>query len=88
MFPLKASHDLYARSSVAVALWKAMGGRIVESRCRTRVIDERNADGAKSTRDLTPSPPHRTGNYAWDQDSSIRSTLKWMILTPFGCYQS
>jgi len=45
---------------VAVALWKAMGGKMFESGCRERAIDERNADGAKSTRDLTPSPPHRT----------------------------
>jgi len=37
---------------------------------------DRNAYVAKSTRDLTPSPPHRTGNDAWDWDSSIRSTLR------------
>jgi len=67
------SHDLYARSSVAVALWKAM----VESKCRTRAIDDRNAQGAKSTRDLTPL--YRWGD-AWDQDSSIRSTLRVLLM--------
>jgi len=72
LIPPIDSHDLFARSSVAVALWKAM----VESRCWTKAIDKRNADGDKSTKDLTPSPPHRTSNDAWDQESSIRSTLR------------
>jgi len=42
---------------VAVALCKAMGGRIVESKCRTRAIDDGNADGAISTRDLVDIAP-------------------------------
>jgi len=57
-----------------------------KSRCQTRAIDETNVEGAKSTRDLTPSPLHHTGNEAYDQDSSIRSTLRvedsdslWML---------
>jgi len=51
MFPPKARHDLYAQSSVAAKLWKKMGGRMVEIKCRPRAIDKRKADGTKSTRD-------------------------------------